>query len=58
MCSSRKKKGKSKVMFGGLICLDSEAEQKALQFSHIQRSNVNSYSSAPKSNKQNPAERT
>ena len=34
MCSRRKKKGKSKVLFGG-FCLHSEAEQRALQKLHI-----------------------
>ena len=54
----RKKKGKSKVLFDGFRLRDSEAEQRALQFLHIHFSNVNSYSSAPESNKQNPPKRT
>ena len=41
------------------FCLrDSEAEQRALQFLHIHCSNVDSYSPAPESNKQNPPDRT
>ena len=44
MCLLLNKKGKSKVLSGGFCLRDSEAEQKALQFLHIQRSKVNSYS--------------
>ena len=40
-------------------CLrDSEVECRALQFLYIYCSNVNSYSSAPESDKQNPLDRT
>ena len=54
MCFRRKKKGKSKVLSGRFYLFDSEAEQRALQVLHIYCSNVNSYSSSPESNKQNP----
>ena len=54
----RKKKGKSKVLSRGFCLFDSEAEQRALQFLHIYCSNVNSYCSAPESNKQNLPDRT
>ena len=53
-----KKKSKSKVLFGRFWLHHSEEEQRALQFLHIHCSNVNSYSSAPESNKQNPLDRT
>ena len=59
MCFRRKEKGKSKVLWGGFCLVRvSEAEQRALQLLHIHCSNVNSYSSAPESNKQNPQDRT
>ena len=51
-------KGESRVLWGGFCLRDSEAEQKALQFLHIHCSNVNSYSSAPELDKQNPPDRT
>ena len=54
----RKKNGKSKVLSGGFCLCYSEAEQMALQFLHIHCSNVNSYSSAPESDKQNRPDRT
>ena len=50
----RKKRGKSKVVSSGFCLHDSEAEERALPFLHIYCSIVNSYSSAPESNKQNP----
>ena len=58
MYLKRKKNGKSKVLPGEFCLRDREAEQKASQFLHIFYSNVNSYSSAPESNKQNPPDRT
>ena len=58
MCFRRKKKDKSKFLSGRFCFRDSEAEQRALQLLHIYCSNVDSYSSAPESNKQNPPERT
>ena len=58
MCLRRKKKLKSKVLSGGFCLRDLEAEQIALPFLQIYCSNVNSYSSAPESNKQNPPDRT
>ena len=58
MCLRRKKKGRSKVLSGRFCFSDSEAEQRALQFLHIWYSNVNSCSSAPNSNKQNPPDRS
>ena len=58
MCLRRKKKGKCKVPSCGFCLRDLETEQKALQFFHIYCSNVNSYSSAPESNRQNPLGRT
>ena len=58
MCFGRKKKDKSKVLSGGFCLRDSEAEQRALQLLHIYCLNVDSYSSAPESNKQNPPDRT
>ena len=58
MCLRRKKKGKSKVLSSAFHLRDSEAEQMALQFLHIYYSKANRYSSAPKSNKQNPPPRT
>ena len=58
MCLRRKKNGKSKVLYGGFRLLDSEAEQRALQFLHIYCLNVSSYSSTPESMKQNPRVRT
>ena len=54
MCFRRKKKGKSKVLYGGICSHDSEGEQRSLHFLYIHWSNVNSYSSAPESDKQNP----
>ena len=57
MCLRRKKKGKYKVLSGGFCLHDSEAEQRALEFFHIYCSNLNSYSSAPESNRQNPPNR-
>ena len=58
MCLQRKEKDKSKFP-SGLFCLhDLEAEQRALQLLHIYCSNVDSYSSAPESNKQNLPDRT
>ena len=42
----------------GFRLRDSEAEQRALQSLHIYCSNVNSYCSAPESNKQNPPDTT
>ena len=35
MCIGRKNKGKSKVLSDVFFLLDSEAEQKALQFLHV-----------------------
>ena len=58
LCLKLKKKGKSKVLPRRVCLRDSEAKQRALQFLHIHCSNVNSYSSAPESNRQNPPERT
>ena len=58
MCIGRKKKGKSKVLSDGFCLRDSEAEQRALRFLHIHRSNVNIYSSAPESDQQNPRDIT
>ena len=58
MCFRHKKKGKSKVSCGGFCLRDSEAEQRALQLLDIYCSNVDSYSSAPESNKQNPPDKT
>ena len=54
----RKEKGKFKVLSGGFCLRYLEAEQRALEFLHICYSNVNGYSSALGSNKQNPPERT
>ena len=53
MSFRRKKKGKCK----GFCFRDSEADQRGLQFWHIDCSSVNSCSSAPESNKQNPPDR-
>ena len=58
MCLRRKKKGKSKVLSRGFCLRDSEAKQRALRFLHLYCSNVNSYSSAPESNRSNPPDRT
>ena len=58
MCLRRKKKGKSKVLSGGFCLRYSEAEKRVLQKLHICCSKVDSYSSAPQSNKQNPQDRT
>ena len=58
MCLRQNKKGKSKVMSGRLSLGDSEAEQRALQFLHSRCSDVNTYSSAPESNKRNLPDRT
>ena len=58
MCLTRRKKGKCKVLSRGFCISDSEAEQRALQFLHIHCSSVNSYSSAPESNRQNQPNRT
>ena len=58
MCFRRKKKGNSKVLPGGSCLRDSEAEQRALQLVHKYCSNVDGYSSAPESNKQNPSNKT
>ena len=58
MCLRRKKKGKSKVLRGGFCLRDSEAEQRVLHFLNVYCSNINSYSSAPESNKQNAPDRT
>ena len=49
----KEKKGKSKVLSRGFCLRDSEVEQRTLQFLHIHRSNVNSSSSAPESNRPN-----
>ena len=57
MCLRRKKKGKSKFLSRGFCISDSGAEQRALQFLHIYCSDVNSYFSAPESNRQNPPNR-
>ena len=57
MCLRRKKKGKPKVLSGGFCLRDSEAEQRASQLLHIYSSNVDSYSSASESKKQNPPDR-
>ena len=57
MCLRRKKKGRSKVLSGGLCLRYSEAEERALQWMHICCSIVDSYSSGPESNKQNPGDR-
>ena len=53
-----KYEGKSKVLCSGLCLPDSEAKREALQFLHMQHSNVSRYSSAPKLLKQNPPDRT
>ena len=53
-----KEKAKPIVMSCRFCLFDSGAEQRALQFLHIYCSNVNSYSSAPESNKQNLLDRT
>ena len=45
-------------MFSGKCLRDSEAEQRALQVLHMHCSNVNSYSSAPESNRPNPRDGT
>ena len=58
MCLRRKKEGKSKVLSGKFYIRDLEAEQRALPFSHVYCSNVNSYSSPSESNRQNPPDRT
>ena len=58
MCLRRKEKGKSKILSRGFCLRDAEAEQRALEFVHIYCSNLNSYSSAPESNRQNPPYRT
>ena len=58
MCLRRKTKGVSRVLAGGFCLRDSEAVQKALRFLHIYYPNVNSYSSAPESSKQNPPDLT
>ena len=58
MCLRRKKKCKSKVLFRRFCLRDSEVEQRASRFLHIHCSNVNSYSSAPESNRLNPPDRT
>ena len=58
MCLKRKKKGRSKILSRGLCLRDSAAEQRALRLLHIHCSNVNSYSSAPESNTQNPPDGT
>ena len=50
--------GKPKVLSRGFCLLDSETEQRALQFLHIHCLDVNSHSSAPESSKQNPRDRT
>ena len=52
------KEGKSKVLSYGFCLRDSEAEQGALQLLHTYCANVDSYSSASESNKQNPPDRT
>ena len=57
MCLRGKKKRKSEVLSRGFCLRDSEAEQRALQFFHIFCSNVNSYSSAPESNRPNLPDR-
>ena len=53
MCLRRKKKCKSEVLSRGFCLCDLEAEQRALQLLHIHCSNVNSYPSAPESNRTN-----
>ena len=58
MYLTRKKRGKSKVLSRGFCISGSGAKQRALQFLHIYCSNVNSYSSAPESKRQNPPDRT
>ena len=50
ICLRRKEKGKSKVLSSRFCLGDLEAEQRALWLLHIHCSNVNNYSSAPKSN--------
>ena len=50
-------KGKSKVLSGGFCLRYSKAEQRVLQWLHICCSKVDSYSSAPESNKKNPQDR-
>ena len=57
MSLRRKRKGKSKHLSGGFCLRLSEEEQRASQFLHIYCSHVNSYSSAPESDKQNPPDR-
>ena len=54
----RKKKGESKVLSREFCLRDSKAEQRVLKSFHIYFSNVNSYSSALESNRQNPPYRT
>ena len=54
----RRKVGKSDVLLGGFCLHDSEAEQRALQLLYIYCSNLDSYSSAPESNKRSPPNRT
>ena len=58
MCLRRKKKGKSKVQSRIFYLRDSETEQRALRFLHINCSNASSYSSAPELNRPNPRDRT
>ena len=50
----RNYKGMSKVLSGGFCVHGLKALQKALHFLHIYCPNVNSYSTAPESNEQNP----
>ena len=57
MCFRRKKRGIPKVMSGGFCLHDSETEQRALQSLRIYCLNVDSYSSAPESNKRVPLDR-
>ena len=45
-------------MSRGFCLIDSETEQRALQFLHIYCSDERSHSSAPESNKQDPRDRT
>ena len=58
MCLRRKKRGESKVLSRRFRLRDSESAQRALRFLNIHCSNVNSYSSAPGSNRPNPPDRT
>ena len=55
--SDERRRVNLKFCLEDFVC-DSEADQRAFQFLHICYSNVNSYSPAPESNKQNSPDRT